>query len=160
MAWTVGIWRYRRDRQQLPPVAWCACCGGEVWLRGRTVCRRCEGSGQWTIDNASKNIVIARRPKVDVAIRKFFQCVALRRPMGGKGNGLPRQCAHWLAMTTIFEGAVGQARNDRGRSRGRWGKCKMQSAKCKIYRVRQFCIMNFEFGIPAFRHFNRKGGGG
>ena len=64
-----------------------------------------------------------------VAIRKFLQSVALRRPVGGKGNGLPRQCAHWLAMTTIFEGAVGEMQN---------AKCKMQNSKCKMYRIREF----------------------
>lgn len=29
------------DPQALPPAGWCSHCGGEVYRRGREICRRC-----------------------------------------------------------------------------------------------------------------------
>ena len=32
---------YLFDVQQLPPIAWCPVCGGEIYRKGRPLCRRC-----------------------------------------------------------------------------------------------------------------------
>ena len=33
------------DVQALPPYGWCRCCGGEVYEKGRQLCRRCGRMG-------------------------------------------------------------------------------------------------------------------
>jgi len=46
--WTVrhpvgtGLPRWRADGQDVPPCGWCVCCGGEIFVPGRTVCAWCE----------------------------------------------------------------------------------------------------------------------
>ena len=48
-----------------------------------------------------KTDVIARRAKPDVAIPcKFPECIVLWS-CADLWRGLPRQCAHWLAMTCV-----------------------------------------------------------
>ena len=38
----VGVRLGLQDLQGAIPRFWCTCCGAEVFLRGRTVCHRCE----------------------------------------------------------------------------------------------------------------------
>ena len=54
-------------------------------------------------DEGRKTEDIHRVPQTEIRNScKAQLCAAF----GGKGNGLPRQCAHWLAMTSIIEGAL------------------------------------------------------